>query len=396
MQIVVVNRHNVFRAGWCQQLKNIRYIIRSQQGRLQRELALSVPQKRTIFNMPSHRFYVRFGKLAKFSALEEESIIEQIEYLKPRDRAKMAVPRSFDVSVKQFYRRPLPETCISFCSQKGKEIFKEALVSGHMQSYFRLAAQFRTQDEPAYCGLSTLVMVLNSLEVDPGKLWKGCWRWYHEEMLDCCEPLDHVKEKGINFDQFVCLAHCNYLKADAVRGNEDMLEENFRELVKICTQQDDSFIVASYSRSTLLQTGEGHFSPIAGYHPGQDLVLILDVARFKYPPHWVSLKLLVKAMRELDLSTGLPRGYILLQKQEGRLPLLLFRISTALAVTQGDLVGKGVRECIRKWNELLAEKRGVVADFAENKMILGQAISGLLQVLGTLPEDCCVLTTQST
>ena len=85
------------------------------------------------------------------------------------------------------------------------------------------------------------------------------------------------------------------------------------------------------------------------------------------------------------LLIGLPRGYILLQKQEGRLPLLLFRISTALAVTQGDLVGKGVRECIRKWNELLAEKQRVFADFAENKMILGQAISGLLQVLGTLP-----------
>ena len=115
-----------------------------------------------------HRFYVRFGKLAKYSALEDESLIEQTEYLKPIDHAKMAVQRSFDVSVKQFYRRPLPETCISFCSQKGTEIFKEALVSGHMQSYFRLAAQFRTQDEPAYCGLSTLVMVLNSLEVDPG------------------------------------------------------------------------------------------------------------------------------------------------------------------------------------------------------------------------------------
>ena len=34
-----------------------------------------------------------------------------------------------------------------------------------MECYFGLAAQFRTQDEPSYCGLSTLVMVLNSLEV---------------------------------------------------------------------------------------------------------------------------------------------------------------------------------------------------------------------------------------
>lgn len=42
-----------------------------------------------------------------------------------------------------------------------------------MESYFRLAEQFRTQDEPAFCGLSTLTMVLNALAVDPGRVWKG-------------------------------------------------------------------------------------------------------------------------------------------------------------------------------------------------------------------------------
>ena len=58
-----------------------------------------------------------------------------------------------------------------------------------MECYFKLAEQFRTQDEPAFCGLTTLVMVLNSLSVDPGRVWKGPWRWYHENMLDCCVPL---------------------------------------------------------------------------------------------------------------------------------------------------------------------------------------------------------------
>ena len=72
----------------------------------------------------------------------------------------------------QFYRRVLPGTCTSFESQLGKSLFKEALANGHMECYFKLASQFRTQDEPAYCGLTTLVMVLNALEVDPGKLFK--------------------------------------------------------------------------------------------------------------------------------------------------------------------------------------------------------------------------------
>lgn len=33
-----------------------------------------------------------------------------------------------------------------------------------------------------------------------------------------------------------------------------------------------------------VMTGDGHFSPVGGYHEGKDLVLILDTARFKYPP----------------------------------------------------------------------------------------------------------------
>lgn len=57
------------------------------------------------------------------------------------------------------------------------------------------------------------------------------------------------------------------------------------------------------------QTGDGHFSPIAGYHRGLDLVLVLDVARFKYPPYWVPLTSLWAAMSHVDPHTGNTRGY---------------------------------------------------------------------------------------
>lgn len=64
--------------------------------------------------------------------------------------------------------------------------------------------------------------------------------------------------------------------------------------------------------SVSLQTGTGHFSPIGGYHAGRDMVLILDVARFKYPPHWVPLTLLWQAMDTIDEATGHRRGYTLI------------------------------------------------------------------------------------
>lgn len=208
-------------------------------------------------------------------------------------------------SPKQFYRRELPRGCIEFSSEEGKQVFKEALCSGHMDCYFKLAAQFRTQDEPAFCGLSTLVMVLNSLSVDPGKVWKGPWRWYHESMLDCCMSLPLVEKQGITFDSFVCLAECNFLIAQPVRAEENFSEGTFREVVKQVTRQDKSVLVISYSRKVLNQTGDGHFSPIGGYHPGRDLALVLDTARFKYPPHWVPVSTLVTAMRSVDPDTGI-------------------------------------------------------------------------------------------
>ena len=42
------------------------------------------------------------------------------------------------------------------------------------------------------------------------------------------------------------------------------------------------------------------------------MVLMLDVARFKYPPHWIPLKLLWEAMDTIDEATEHRRGYALL------------------------------------------------------------------------------------
>lgn len=51
-------------------------------------------------------------------------------------------------------------------------MFQEALLEGNMECFFPLIEQFTTQAEPAFCGLGTLAMVLNALEVDPGRVWK--------------------------------------------------------------------------------------------------------------------------------------------------------------------------------------------------------------------------------
>ena len=94
---------------------------------------------------------------------------------------------------KTFYKRHLPSPpAIAFASPEGKQLFAEALADGTMSGFFKLVEQFSTQDEPAFCGLTSLSMVLNALSIDPRRTWKGAWRWFHEGMLDCCRPLDTV------------------------------------------------------------------------------------------------------------------------------------------------------------------------------------------------------------
>lgn len=213
-----------------------------------------------------------------------------------------------------FHRRVLPQECIAFSSAEGRKLFTEAITTNYMHIYFPLAEQFTTQAEPAFCGLATLAMCLNALHIDPGRIWKGAWRWFSEELLDCCTPLETAKEQGISFAQFVCLARCNGALADDVRADSALSLERFREIVKQACATSDEIVVLNYTRKALEQTGDGHFSPIGGYNEKGDMVLLLDVARFKYPPHWVRLPLVFEAIQRIDQSSGLPRGLVVLRE----------------------------------------------------------------------------------
>ena len=98
---------------------------------------------------------------------------------------KAMLSSSKDSSPQTFHRRKLPDTLIALSSPKGRHLFKEALETHTMESYFPLSEQFITQSEPSYCSLSSLAMVLNALNHDPKRTWKGVWRWVTEDTLQC-------------------------------------------------------------------------------------------------------------------------------------------------------------------------------------------------------------------
>ena len=63
-------------------------------------------------------------------------------------------------------------------------------------------------------------------------------------------------------------------------------------------------------RKALKQTGDGHFTPIGGFHQQSQRVLVFDTARFKYPPHWIDLDFLYKALCTKDSESSLWRGFL--------------------------------------------------------------------------------------
>lgn len=236
----------------------------------------------------------------------------------------MAPPPPPDKQV-SIFRRRLPDSQIARHSPEGRRRFARAMCAGYAESFFPLMSQFATQAEPAFCGLTTLSIILNALEVDPGRVWKGPWRFFAEELLDCCLPLDEVKRTGISLPHFVCLAHCNGGRPEVYQPETDGKRmrtakkldlATFRDLIALSSASSGTLLALSYSRATLGQTGEGHFSPLAAYDPETDSVLILDTARFKYPPHFCDLSSLFESTLPADKATGFPRGLVVLRKND--------------------------------------------------------------------------------
>jgi Phytochelatin synthase len=101
-------------------------------------------------------------------------------------------------------------------------------------------------------------------------------------MLDCCAPLATIQSRGITFTEFACLAKCNGLAVASKRWHtgSSFRNEFYRDIQLACAS-DDQMLVIAFDRVSLNQTGNGHFSPIGAYHLTRNLVLVLDVARFK-------------------------------------------------------------------------------------------------------------------
>ena len=72
-------------------------------------------------------------------------------------------------------------------------------------------------------------------------------------------------------------------------------------------------MIVSFLRKALGEQIGGHISPLGAYDEKSDRFLILDVARYKYPPVWVKTEDLFEAMNTPDPDNdNKTRGYVLI------------------------------------------------------------------------------------
>lgn len=201
---------------------------------------------------------------------------------------------------------------ISLNSTQGEQLL---LASTARQDYLPLSAHFVAQQNPAYCGVASMVMVLNALSIPAPEAPELGFHVFtqnnvfNEQMRQVRSPLK-ILLQGMTLDQLAQLLQNRHVQVE-VRYASDLTLDEFRAVTVKNLQQVDNFVIVNYLRSSINQQQWGHISPIAAYHRKSDRFLLLDVARDKYPPVWVKASELWQAMATRDSESGKTRGIVL-------------------------------------------------------------------------------------
>ncbi len=179
---------------------------------------------------------------------------------------------------------------------------------------------FLSQETQTFCGVASSTMVLNALvpkeQRPPVPEWKP-YLFFAQSVFFTPEvekiaPRKDVLEKGMTLQQLGDALATFPVRVEVSHASNKS-KEAFRRDVKEGLSLRHCLIV-NYLRTGVGQVGGGHFSPLAAYHEESDSILILDVARYKYPPSWVKTTDLWNAMNTDDSDSGKKRGYLLVAK----------------------------------------------------------------------------------
>ena len=270
--------------------------------------------------------------------------------------------------IEYVYKAKEPTEGINYSSDISKKLLLESLQDNTANPFFELSDQFITQTYGSYCGPTNILIILNSMKIDPGSTIFRNWKWYHEKNIHSCD-LESVHDHGMPITDMkyifeknkvrallyrpICEINKNilfmhnidlsvlfdknkfknyilyedicsfkystiknvYLKNAKETGENiifyNLVDENFfRICILASTLYNNFYILCNIHRSQLGQEGGGHYLPIMAYNIKNDYILLFDCARFKYNSRWHKVKTVFEAQNGKDRVTNLSRGFI--------------------------------------------------------------------------------------
>lgn len=197
---------------------------------------------------------------------------------------------------------------------------KRVLQSRFNQDYFLVAPYVESEKFLTFCSIATMAAVLNSFEDDlqrPIDPKRYPYPYFTQENIfneanQQVKTFEGVVTDGLTLAEIgAYLTHLNVNPTTIFADEHDL--DAMRSKILAALSDPATRVILNYNRGIVGQDGGGHVSPIAAYHEASDSVLVLDVAGYKYPPAWIPMPLLYKAMLDKDTASDRARGLALVR-----------------------------------------------------------------------------------
>eukprot|EP00931_Biecheleriopsis_adriatica_P094892 TRINITY_DN68524_c0_g1_i1.p1 TRINITY_DN68524_c0_g1~~TRINITY_DN68524_c0_g1_i1.p1 ORF type:complete len:280 (-),score=49.11 TRINITY_DN68524_c0_g1_i1:41-841(-) len=223
----------------------------------------------------------------------------------------------------------------------GAELLKHAT---HDRPYWQLSGHFVTEPHSNTCGFVTATMVLNALgsqglpapvseeySLSREGFHSVVHYWEMKNVLasECAKNATSPWRGSLK--QVSALISCASprLSVRVVEAWHSTAEEFRKALMEAFEAKPLKFVTVNFDRKGLNQKGIGHHSPIGAYDATTDRALVMDVARYRYPPAWVPVRELFTAMaanlshpelpepfRNMTKNLSTPRGFLVVSASE--------------------------------------------------------------------------------
>lgn len=175
------------------------------------------------------------------------------------------------------------------------------------------------QINQAYCGIASAMAVMNSLRGKislPQDPIYAPFPWATQLDIvknECVRAnvydIDKMKHIfwGVGLEMAASILNCNlndqgYTAAAHHVDPKLVSTDEIRSIFIDALEDQDTRLLINYDRGGITQgpMGHGHFSPIGAYDYANDSFLVMDVAKYKYPPVWVPTKTLMGGIASVD------------------------------------------------------------------------------------------------